>query len=765
MRVTRIEIRNIRSVEQLTVTPDPDGVTAIVGRYGSGKTTILEAVAWALYGELPGGLTQATARRTGAGDEECYADVSFRIGENVHRVRRSLRQAVRKGESTEVADAAMWRDGQAVEGITPAKLTTLVADTLGMSGRAFRGAFFMAQGQLTALVEGTPGQVQECFEDQTGLAGLRAPIREAATLSTDARNRANALPGTPDELQNAQVTEQDADRRHQTLASERSRVDAELAEHEHENAQASQRLEALLAAERTAGQARERLAGARARAELERERLQEVEIAADDAGLDHDASAESLTALAASAGQREQATRTLVREMQASFDGAEQATSNLTNATTAAETVNSEQLRVSIVDNHARLSATQERAESNSRRAAQAQTLVDALQKSITAISATQEARCPTCHQPLEHPDALLAELQREMAGAQTAAQAAQHDANASRIALDAAHESFATATSAKRDGQALLDARAHAQAIHAAAALRLSTVSEQTTELGCVASLPEQQLTELAIRADTAAAARHRSREMVALVERLTQARARHAAADTAARDALAAMTDAPAANDIETARRASDEAQRGVIAVRESAARLSTSAKLAQAEHDRALTDLQAIQARLHAKRAALTDAEVTRLAADLLAAQRSDLLAEHTVAISAAASDVLGRLEGEMTAFQIDGDFIPRVVLENGDVRATRALSGGEKALAALAFRLGIAERIAGAIPGMLFADEITAALDDDARRATVSMLRDLGIPLVIVSHSPEATDIATEVVRLTRGHGEPTTIPAG
>ena len=51
MHVTRVELENIKAYEHRVFT-FARGTTAITGENGAGKTTILEAIAWALFDTL-----------------------------------------------------------------------------------------------------------------------------------------------------------------------------------------------------------------------------------------------------------------------------------------------------------------------------------------------------------------------------------------------------------------------------------------------------------------------------------------------------------------------------------------------------------------------------------------------------------------------------------------------------------------------------------------------------------------------------------------
>lgn len=51
MKITKLEVENVKRVRAVEITPAQDGLTVIGGKNGQGKTSILDAIAWALGGE------------------------------------------------------------------------------------------------------------------------------------------------------------------------------------------------------------------------------------------------------------------------------------------------------------------------------------------------------------------------------------------------------------------------------------------------------------------------------------------------------------------------------------------------------------------------------------------------------------------------------------------------------------------------------------------------------------------------------------------
>ena len=90
MQLQRIKLVNFRQHADTELVLGP-GITAIVGPNGSGKTTILEAIAWAFYGTPAARGSRDSIRRYSApARSQVKAEVDFALGAHEFRVARSL---------------------------------------------------------------------------------------------------------------------------------------------------------------------------------------------------------------------------------------------------------------------------------------------------------------------------------------------------------------------------------------------------------------------------------------------------------------------------------------------------------------------------------------------------------------------------------------------------------------------------------------------------------------------------------------------------
>jgi DNA repair protein SbcC/Rad50 len=745
--LTRIEITNIRSIAHGIIEPLPDGITALVGVIGTGKSTFLEAARWVLYGEVPGGLRQAEMRRHTADGDKCEAAVEFLLGGISFRAVRGLRQKATKGRITETAYAELFIDGVRQPHITPTKLTEKVVQLSGLTGRAFTGAFYIPQNRLPILAQGTPGEVQQVFEEQTGLTPLTRRVETAHRDAGQALAAAEALPGSAEAVTAAQE------------ALDIAQAEWALARRQLDTAKA------------TAETAKDALADAEATYNV----LVEQRSAAEHARLDAARAETRIAALGETIddlgeqvrdlpdGEGHDARHRLTR-LRAARRAAEQTEQAMESATRRVEDAHTRLDRARLqlgrlpVNLDERLAAAQEVQARAEQAVGHLRGEHGRLSRAVQTLQAAdpRAACCPTCNQRVADLTGLLADLrlQKERCDAESrraveharvaAAEAgdladAVRQRETARNALDQAHCDVRTAEAARSA------AGDRAKATFGALAVLLHAIGDDRTKILTAAERAEDAAAREVSAAQYAMQARTRlikaclERAQVQLV--LDELRARAANSPTAdhINDISGALAKARENWEAHAARRAEAETKAEVRAERY---------RVLEAARD-------GEQELLDHKLDALGSADIFRHAAHMLAGLRRDLLAEYTATVSQAATDLLRQIGGEHTAFHIDERFVPEVVLGDGTHRPLRTLSGGEQARGALCFCLGISAQITGGShTGTIIADEITAAHDDETRHAIIELLRDLGWPLLIVAHSPEIVEIANRVAWLSK-----------
>ncbi len=93
MRLNSVHLVNFRQHADTRIDFD-FGLTGIIGPNGSGKTTILEAIAWALYGQPAARGTRDSIRFTRAGPRAPVSvELDFELAGHRYRVQRGLTSA------------------------------------------------------------------------------------------------------------------------------------------------------------------------------------------------------------------------------------------------------------------------------------------------------------------------------------------------------------------------------------------------------------------------------------------------------------------------------------------------------------------------------------------------------------------------------------------------------------------------------------------------------------------------------------------------
>ncbi|HUV24278.1 MAG TPA: SMC family ATPase [Methanomassiliicoccales archaeon] len=146
-----MELHNYRKFRHAAV-EFPDGVIGIIGPNGVGKSTLIEAISWALYGNDAQRTSKEEVRWTGASPgDECSVLLEFEMDGDQYRVHREMRGKDLKMMVTLDINNQLQADGDRA-------VIQVLAERLGMDYKAFFISVFARQKDLDALSILPPGE-------------------------------------------------------------------------------------------------------------------------------------------------------------------------------------------------------------------------------------------------------------------------------------------------------------------------------------------------------------------------------------------------------------------------------------------------------------------------------------------------------------------------------------------------------------------------------------------------------------------------------
>jgi len=144
MILQTLTIENFRKFKQASL-EFPEGIIGVVGLNGVGKSTIFEAVAWALYGSAAARTSSEEIKRNSAEPSSpCRVVVTFLFEGKAFRVVREM-----TGKSMIVSATVTMNDAIAATGAGP--VTKFIQKTLGMDYKSFFTSIFARQNELNTL--------------------------------------------------------------------------------------------------------------------------------------------------------------------------------------------------------------------------------------------------------------------------------------------------------------------------------------------------------------------------------------------------------------------------------------------------------------------------------------------------------------------------------------------------------------------------------------------------------------------------------------
>lgn len=739
MRVLELSLRNYRVFEEVELEL-PARVIGIFGVNGAGKTSLLESIAFAMYG-AEGARTKKQLIRTHGVLTDCEVRLVFEHAGRPYEVRRTIRG---RGHAPE---AELYEGGLLLASGTT-DVDAEVRRLLHMDLHVFRSSVYAEQKQLDAFSSLRPAERRETA---LRLLGIK-PVDEAVASS---RREARATKESAAQLWGA-VGDLAA------LEADLKEAKDEAAESKKVAAAAAVELKAATASADAARKAFEEIDAARERVQrltvqltgkseqrdavaAQRDTLIERVERLDEAIAELPALAEELETL----GDVEERLRTAARLADAvdRMGALEAELTGLPAADVAAADAALEAAEAHLAA--ARTAAAEAQAERSQRAAA----LSDATERLERAAEADPAQPCPTCGRPLgddfaeylRHCRATVAEAKRSASSADKAAKGAA----AALTKAEAAREAAATVGRRVREA----DAARSRLTEHVAA------LAAEVEELARPFGGETPDVDELRAEAERARSLAKRIAELGADRRHLESAQADLRAAEEllgALEGELAALAeeaegiafDADQHERIRSAHREADAALETARVAERAASDEVKDAEKRVSELAGALGQAKETAARVDELR---SEARYVERVAMLLDGFRDHLVARVGPELSREAETVFRELTNhEYDDLRVDEETLS-IQIADGDTYFPMArFSGSETDLANLALRVAISthlSRVSGADVGMMVLDEVLGSLDEERKDLMVQTLGRLSSrfhQLFVITHAERVKD---------------------
>lgn len=758
----------------------PGGVVGVYGANGSGKSSLLESIVWALFGKAR---TQKQQIPTVGETGECSATIEFEHEGHHYRVKRSI-----SGQSFTVKARVWFGDDVAADG--PTEVERFMQSVLGMDAASFRASVFAEQKQLAAFSDQAPDKRRQMVLQLLGITPLEKARDRARSEARDLKAQIDRAAPLLTSLTDAEAALLDAE--------------AALAQARLEEINQVQLVNSLNTAFVEADSIVKALDDARHRDETIRQRGATVrrdldQITADVASVAADLAAaqdipEQLAALTVAASglpslerwhEAASLCRTRVERIRSlpavvTVDGPADE-----------EVARAEQQLQSVLA---------QKSSSTGELKALQQQLVQAEAVARRSAALDDADQCPTCGQDLgSSVEQMRAHHATDVATARDAVQALAatlkgltDTAEAAQTSFDVLRRSAKRAVDSRSQAASQLGLRAlaeselaesldtlrrlvaepHGDALHpASTGPRLDTtmwmidvefVRDDPTQLDTLLAATGPLLADARKAVGKAEGLRAQADSVGRLATRQVELALRRQALEVERANLLAELR----AGGFDRAAFTTAESARQQVSIELEAARRTATTSSTAAGRFQGLAEgrreaLREATERHQVLAEQLAEAQLLLKASSLLHDFRQHIVGLIGPQLEVQASSLFNELTNhDYDGLRVDADTYELNIIDHGIAHPTSRFSGSEVDLANLALRVAISEQIrfqAGGQIGLLVLDEALASLDADRKDRTLAALTQLGgrfQQILVVTHSPEVKDQLPSAIEVRR-----------
>ena len=183
--IKSVELRNFLSHSNTTLEFD-NGVTVFVGHNGAGKSSIIDAITFALFGQHTRKSNKGLIKR---GMNQAYAKVIFNINEKQYQAERKV--DLKGGLEAQFSEKVDGRWIQIAAGERKQfgeSMTCEIEKRIGLNYEKLKIASIVQQGELNSIIKAKPKEFKELLNAIIGIDKLDVASKAMKTINKDFRD-------------------------------------------------------------------------------------------------------------------------------------------------------------------------------------------------------------------------------------------------------------------------------------------------------------------------------------------------------------------------------------------------------------------------------------------------------------------------------------------------------------------------------------------------------------------------------------------------
>lgn len=747
-----IELSNIRSHTHFKFVPADSGVTAISGPTGSGKSTIVDSLAWILYGTKPNGVNKnSSIFREGADFkvDKCYATAEIEVDGSLLKIERKM---VSKAGGVK-CDIWEWNlekeEWEHRAGSATSHAEVYIRQRLKMDEKGFLTAVLVQQKQVDQLISSGPPERARVIEKLTGIASISSGISAARKEHSGIKKAIEVTSVDETQLEKVQADLLVAETKLRTLRKSYKKSKEKLqfthGELKDFEAEVEEKVESFERAEN----ARKVLGEVEVKLEASESVLEDAKAEKDEAkaqlpegshGVSFEESRSKLKALRGKVASLESSKLYQMKLL-------DSATKKVATLQEVVESSEHDSLKSTLSESTELLSS----AESIASKLSKLRSEAGDFRGEISQLDSAREVvakgdDCPTCRQSVDDVSVAVAALEAQKSKIELKLSkievkleelvAEKNEVEQSQRSLKELAESF---KSLEREKLAV--SSAETEIAELAAELKLKSTELKTAEkLHRVLEREEEN----SLRYN---AALERLQKVVKAIESL---KSKRKLAESTLKE-----TKAPSEQKLNSMRKKLYSLQVAYQDERVKLGEAKSEAKILSSSIEHLSEKREIYTAELDRHKELLKSAEASAATLETLTEFRADRVRTALPTIESYSSELLSRFtDGKFIALKLDEKFNASVVLSSGAERPVGMLSGGELSAASIALRLSVSMMLNSSdSSNLIILDEVLVSQDSDRSELILSTIRDVCKgQVVMIAHGDGVGAIADKKVEL-------------